>query len=279
MDARAWIARGPLARKVNESMQESSQRTAHLFETMNGLDTVKAIGAEAWSRRKWENLTQAIAHNNLETREITSRVNYANAAVLAIAEEGSVARGASRCHCGQCSHHRESGTCCGARTLGVSCRPMWRALILGLAAWIASASASFSCEDHDNIQGILYDTVPPNTSPSAIILDVVFEPEVRAQWRGGPIEARVRRVVQGDFTGDHVRVGIMNDSCLYPFVFGAEGLIIGRMREGFEVLTLQGRSYPSGEQTMSEVRLGFDGSWFQPIQESIRERRERTDAN
>jgi len=90
----AWIARGPLARKVNESMQESSQRTAHLFETMNGIDTVKTLGAEAWSRRKWENLTQAIAHNNLETREITSRVNYANAAVLATAGVAVVGVGA-----------------------------------------------------------------------------------------------------------------------------------------------------------------------------------------
>ena len=62
----------PLARKVDEAMQESTQRTAHLFETMNGLDTVKALGAEAWSRRKWESLTQAIAHNNMQTREITA---------------------------------------------------------------------------------------------------------------------------------------------------------------------------------------------------------------
>ena len=81
----AWVARGPLERKVSESMQESSQRTAHLFETMNGLDTVKALGAEAWSRRKWETLTQAIAHNSLETREITTRLNYFNGLVLALA--------------------------------------------------------------------------------------------------------------------------------------------------------------------------------------------------
>lgn len=90
----AWVARGPLAKKVNESMQESSQRTAHLFETMNGLDTVKALAAEAWSRRKWETLTQAIAHNNLEMREIMARVNYATAAVLALAGVAVVAVGA-----------------------------------------------------------------------------------------------------------------------------------------------------------------------------------------
>ncbi|MDM0111537.1 type I secretion system permease/ATPase [Variovorax sp. J22R133] len=90
----SFAARKPLARKVNDSMQESSQRTAHLFETMNGLDTVKALGAEAWSRRKWESLTQAIAQNSLETREITARMNYANTAVLGLAAVAVVAVGA-----------------------------------------------------------------------------------------------------------------------------------------------------------------------------------------
>lgn len=87
-------SRKPLALKVGEAMQESTQRTAHLFETMNGLDTVKAIGAEAWSRRKWESLTQAIAHNNMETREITARTGYLNASILALANVAVVAAGA-----------------------------------------------------------------------------------------------------------------------------------------------------------------------------------------
>jgi ATP-binding cassette subfamily C protein LapB len=90
----AWASRKPLGRKVNESMQAGSQRTAHLFETMNGLDTVKALGAEAWSRRKWESLTQKIAFNSLETREITSRVTYINTAVLAAVGVAVVAVGA-----------------------------------------------------------------------------------------------------------------------------------------------------------------------------------------
>lgn len=87
------LARGPLSRKVNESMRESSQRTAHLFETMNGLDTVKAIGAEAWSRRKWEGLTQAIAQNSLETRELMAKINYGNAAVMGLSTVAVVAAG------------------------------------------------------------------------------------------------------------------------------------------------------------------------------------------
>lgn len=90
----AVASRAALARHVAASMQESAQRTAHLFETMNGLDTIKALGAEAWSRRKWESLTVAIAANSVETREIVSRVNYINTAVLALSGVAVVATGA-----------------------------------------------------------------------------------------------------------------------------------------------------------------------------------------
>jgi ATP-binding cassette subfamily C protein LapB len=90
----AFASRAALARHVAASMQESGQRTAHLFETMNGLDTIKALGAEAWSRRKWESLTVAIAANSVETREIVSRVNYINTAVLALSGTAVVAVGA-----------------------------------------------------------------------------------------------------------------------------------------------------------------------------------------
>ncbi|MGK5004458.1 type I secretion system permease/ATPase [Janthinobacterium sp. LB2P70] len=90
----AFASRAALARHVAASMQESAQRTAHLFETMNGLDTIKALGAETWSRRKWESLTVAIAANSVETREIVSRVNYINTAVLALSGVAVVATGA-----------------------------------------------------------------------------------------------------------------------------------------------------------------------------------------
>jgi ATP-binding cassette subfamily C protein LapB len=67
-----WLLRRPLARVLNENMKESSQRTAHLFEVMNGLDTVKGLGAEAWARRRWEMLTVQMADNGLRMREITA---------------------------------------------------------------------------------------------------------------------------------------------------------------------------------------------------------------
>jgi ATP-binding cassette subfamily C protein LapB len=90
----AWALRKPLARHVAASTQQSAQRTAHLFETMHGLDTVKALGAEAWSRRKWEQLTVAIAQNSLHTRELVSFGSYLSASLLALTNVLLVAVGA-----------------------------------------------------------------------------------------------------------------------------------------------------------------------------------------
>lgn len=68
----SWALRGPLGKTINANMKESTQRTAHLFEVMNGLDTVKGLGAEAWARRKWEMLTVQISESSLHMREISS---------------------------------------------------------------------------------------------------------------------------------------------------------------------------------------------------------------
>ena len=80
----AWALQRPLARTVEASTKHSAQRTAHLFETMNGLDTVKALGAEAWSRRKWEQLTVAIAQHSLKTRELVAFGTYMSASLMTL---------------------------------------------------------------------------------------------------------------------------------------------------------------------------------------------------
>lgn len=65
----SWGLRKPIGAALNENMKEGAQRTAHLFEVMNGLDTVKCLGAEAWARRKWEGLTVRISESTLRMRE------------------------------------------------------------------------------------------------------------------------------------------------------------------------------------------------------------------
>lgn len=74
--AASLLIRRPLVRVLGANMQESAQRTAHLFETMNGVDTLKSLGAEAWARRQWEMLTVKISENSVKMREWTSFGTY-----------------------------------------------------------------------------------------------------------------------------------------------------------------------------------------------------------
>ena len=90
----AWALQRPLGRYVNASTQHSAHRTAHLFETMNALDTVKALGADAWSRRKWEQLTVSIAQLSLKTREMMALGTYLTAALMMLSNVLLVAVGA-----------------------------------------------------------------------------------------------------------------------------------------------------------------------------------------
>jgi ATP-binding cassette subfamily C protein LapB len=68
----AWALQPKLRKMVASNQEESAQRTAHLFEVMNGLDIVKSMGANAWARRKWEMLTLHISETSLKLREWTA---------------------------------------------------------------------------------------------------------------------------------------------------------------------------------------------------------------
>jgi ATP-binding cassette subfamily C protein LapB len=68
----SWILQKALVKTISKNMQESAERTAHLFEVMNGLDTIKSLGAEAWARRKWESLCVILSEETTQMRHITS---------------------------------------------------------------------------------------------------------------------------------------------------------------------------------------------------------------
>jgi len=142
---------------------------------------------------------------------------------------------------------------------------MWRGLALAFAL-TCGTSAAFACEDPYSIDGIIYGDLPADTPASALVLDVAFDDEAPS----GPLVARVRRVVQGDYTEPTIRVGVINSSCLYPFIFGRAGLIIGELRQGAITHT-----FGTGDRQIV-LREGFDGTWFRPKLESVAERRERT---
>lgn len=72
----SMLLRKPLARIIDSQSQESSQRTAHLFEVMNGLDSVKCLGMETWARRKWEALSISLSGSSVRLRELSAFSGY-----------------------------------------------------------------------------------------------------------------------------------------------------------------------------------------------------------
>jgi len=80
----AFYLQRPLGRVMKDLSRDGAQRTAHLFEVMNGIDTVKALGGETWARQRWEMLCAKIAERNLRSREFSSFSNYFSASLFAL---------------------------------------------------------------------------------------------------------------------------------------------------------------------------------------------------
>ncbi|MGI4850024.1 MAG: type I secretion system permease/ATPase [Janthinobacterium lividum] len=68
----SYLMQGPLARVIGETMRVGSQRQATLIETLSGLATIKAIGAEGSSQRRWEQLIGQIGKLSLSSRLLSA---------------------------------------------------------------------------------------------------------------------------------------------------------------------------------------------------------------
>jgi ATP-binding cassette subfamily C protein LapB len=66
------LLQGPLTKVVRESMHESSLKSALLFETVTGLETIKVQAAEGHTQRKWEELTDKASRTSVKSRRISS---------------------------------------------------------------------------------------------------------------------------------------------------------------------------------------------------------------
>ncbi|MBC3438206.1 type I secretion system permease/ATPase [Pseudomonas sp. BW16M2] len=62
----------PLARTMKENLRESSLKQGVLIESIEGLETLKAVGGEAYMRRRWENFSALAAKTAMKSRELTS---------------------------------------------------------------------------------------------------------------------------------------------------------------------------------------------------------------
>ncbi|MGF1609253.1 MAG: type I secretion system permease/ATPase, partial [Kiloniellales bacterium] len=61
----------PLHKVTQASMRDSTQKNAHLFEVLHGIETIKAIRAESWAQRIWENLVGLTAVSSMKMKMLS----------------------------------------------------------------------------------------------------------------------------------------------------------------------------------------------------------------
>lgn len=62
----------PLARTMQENLRESSLKQGVLIESVEGLETLKAVGGEAYMQRRWENFSALAANTSLKSRKLSN---------------------------------------------------------------------------------------------------------------------------------------------------------------------------------------------------------------
>jgi ATP-binding cassette subfamily C protein LapB len=65
----------PLARTMKENLRESSLKQGVLIESVEGLETLKAVGGEAYMQRRWETFSALAASTAMKSRGLSSAAN------------------------------------------------------------------------------------------------------------------------------------------------------------------------------------------------------------
>lgn len=66
------IIQWPLAATMKENLRESSLKQGVLIETVEGLETLKAVGGEAYMQRRWERFSGLAAATSMKSRSLSS---------------------------------------------------------------------------------------------------------------------------------------------------------------------------------------------------------------
>ncbi len=69
-----FLAQGPLARYINESMREGAQRQGLAVEAIEGIETLKTNNAASWAQEKWDFYTARSAASSIKTRDLSNFV-------------------------------------------------------------------------------------------------------------------------------------------------------------------------------------------------------------
>jgi ATP-binding cassette, subfamily C, bacterial LapB len=63
----------PLARIMKENLQEASLKQGVLIESVEGLETLKAVGGEGHMQKRWETFSAMAASSSMKSRQISSK--------------------------------------------------------------------------------------------------------------------------------------------------------------------------------------------------------------
>lgn len=78
MIAVGFFVQRPLARYINESMKESSQRQGLAVEAIDGIETLKTNNATSWAQQRWDNFTAKTSVSSIKVRNLSNLVvNFA----------------------------------------------------------------------------------------------------------------------------------------------------------------------------------------------------------
>jgi hypothetical protein len=150
---------------------------------------------------------------------------------------------------------------------------MWRTSFAASILWMLGAPNASACITDAGLRGIVFDQPPADAPSDALILDVTFDDVSDDMPIDATLKARVRRVVRGDYRSDYIRVEIPNSSCDRPFLFGTEGLIVGRFQTGFQLVKIN--IFHEGRYSTVISRFGSEGTRLVPISETLQDRHRR----
>ncbi|MEQ5204962.1 ATP-binding cassette domain-containing protein, partial [Providencia rettgeri] len=75
-----FLIQKPLAKGINASMKETSQRQGLAVESIEGIETLKLNNAVNWAQQRWEMLTEKTAFSSIAVRNLTNfMVNFSGA--------------------------------------------------------------------------------------------------------------------------------------------------------------------------------------------------------
>ncbi|HWA00263.1 MAG TPA: hypothetical protein VG841_08100 [Caulobacterales bacterium] len=138
-----------------------------------------------------------------------------------------------------------------------------------------------ACMGYNFVEGIAYNPSASQITDDVLVLDVAFDKSLDVGAGAMDhliVTATVRRALQGNYEGTTIRVGIGGSDCYWPFVFGREGVVAGRLitpEQG--QATLRPRTVTiMGQITTLTIKWPFEETVFAPLTETVDDRRART---